>query len=776
MDWDLENYVQGIFITVIVCIVSSVLCYVFRKTLFASYVSATQDSENLVRKKKKGELKKSKKTKKVKILVDGQQGGEVDTDRTQTSDDTTAEEDEHLSDVPSDSRASSSSEESVERPTQALHTTENCLQTKTDDASYQIGQSCLKSSNSSSLNTETNRSQHDDSDSINSSCTENNITATVSPSIAKEPQPMVRSKKSKRRATKRSTGSGELPKEESSIDSVSSEQPVKPHEEAMKLECTISKKHESQRDFCATSELHAKIEQLQEQLKASENKLSETSRWANSLAEENKRFRSKEEETSLGLQVLQVQYTELLRANKTLEHQNNLLDRKLKNIESENCDLLKRLDQTNADARKVKADAELELCKMREQLTENEAQLTAMAAAMSVSQPSIPTTPLPELVRTQELAQAMSNDNCLLKSRIEQLDSELSQLRQSNMRQQQDLQVFRAENHKLHAEKEAALEELRSKRQTEQAENEAARMELNLRCRELELEKQKNQELSMSLSEVRAELSRSLQQEKRQTEIIGSLEYQFAELNAQKQRLLESANQSKIVNEAATSELRAQVANLSNDLMHVTSELNTAEQKVHELTCQLETVKKSLNDNKELNGESIIVNIKSEEVCVSKEENDKTEVYENLRNRLSEVESNLETAEKERVKIYNLYQTALSEIDYLKSKLLETEEVLAKLEGAAEEEESKWRQLLAESEEEQNRLRKQLSDSQAILENTSGELNKVEVKPTASTHNKEKKKKKSKAHKSAESPSNILPQSNNEKIAVNIQPAEVNVV
>ncbi|VDQ03885.1 unnamed protein product, partial [Trichobilharzia regenti] len=301
------------------------------------------------------------------------------------------------------------------------------------------------------------------------------------------------------------------------------------------------------------------------------------------------------------------------------------------NTESENCDLLKRLDQTNADARKVKADAELELCKMREQLTENEAQLTAMAAAMSVSQPSIPTTPLPELVRTQELAQ-----------------------------------VFRAENHKLHAEKEAALEELRSKRQTEQAENEAARMELNLRCRELELEKQKNQELSISLSEVRAELSRSLQQEKRQTEIIGSLEYQFAELNAQKQRLLESANQSKVVNEAATSELRAQVANLSNDLMHVTRELNTAEQKVHELTCQLETVKKSLNDNKELNGESIIVNIKSEEVCVNKEDSEDTQVYENLRNRLSEVESNLETAEKERVKIYSLYQTALSEIDYYK--------------------------------------------------------------------------------------------------------------
>lgn len=35
----------------------------------------------------------------------------------------------------------------------------------------------------------------------------------------------------------------------------------------------------------------------------------------------------------------------------------------------------------------------------------------------------------------------MSSDNCLLKSRLEQLEAEISQLHQANLRQQQELQV-----------------------------------------------------------------------------------------------------------------------------------------------------------------------------------------------------------------------------------------------------------------------------------------------------------------------------------------------
>lgn len=75
------------------------------------------------------------------------------------------------------------------------------------------------------------------------------------------------------------------------------------------------------------------------------------------------------------------------------------------NTETENCDLQKRLDQTTADTLKVKKEAELELCNLREQLTKHETQLTAMAKAMAASTPSIPTGPIPELIRAQELAQ-----------------------------------------------------------------------------------------------------------------------------------------------------------------------------------------------------------------------------------------------------------------------------------------------------------------------------------------------------------------------------------
>ncbi|CAH8448996.1 unnamed protein product [Heterobilharzia americana] len=728
MEWDLENSLQGFYITIIVCVVSGVLYCMFRNTLFAPRVSVNQDPEN-IRRKKKNEVKKSKKIKKVKILVDSQQNGELEADRTQTTDDTTGEEDERLSDLPADSHTSSSSERPVERLLQALPGEHGSVKMacQLDNISYQMEESYFSSPRLISSQSVVDKSQSDDSDSIISrSSPESNSTApTLSSSAVNELQaPLVKSKRSKRRSTKRSTGSSGLHKETLfSVDPVIENRLVESLGETTKINRSKPNKSDEKYKPCnsiSTLELNAKIEELEKQLKVSESKLGETSQLANSLAEENERFLAKEEETSLGLQVLQMQYTELLRSNKAIEHQKNLLDRKLKSTENEKCDLLKRLDKANADALKVKADAELELCKLREQLTEKEAQLTAMAAAMAVSPPSMPTSPIPELVRTQELAQAMSKDNCLLKSRIEQLDSEVSQLRQTNMRQQQDLQVFRAENHKLHTEKESALEELRAKRKAEQSENDATRMELNLRCRELELEKQKNQELSISLSEVRAELSRSLQQEKRHSGIIGSLEYQFAELNAQQQRLLESANQSKVANEAASSELRAQVVNLSNDLMRVTSELNCAQHKVNELTYQLESANKSISSNTELNGEPVIVNIKTEEVCVKKEDSEEdAEAYKNLRSRLSEVESNFAAAEKERVKFYNLYQAALADMDYYKSTLQQTEEVLSKLEKSVKEAESRWYQLLSESEQEQNRLRQQIIDSQTVSTNVS---------------------------------------------------------
>ncbi|KAH8854415.1 CTCL tumor antigen HD-CL-01/L14-2 [Schistosoma japonicum] len=754
MELDSENTLHGLFITMIVCIVSGVLYYMFRNTLFTSRVSVSSDSENN-RKKKRNEGKKCKKAKKRKTSVDIQQTGDIETDKTQTSDDTNGEEDEHLSDMAASDHSSSCSEGSIERPIQVgKREGENFGKGSselTDPITPKIEQSYIESINFHFSQTSKNKSHSDDSDSITSpGSSKHDATTAILSSVSESKDSLIKSKKSKRRSAKRSVRCGNLSKETvTSVESTNMEhfsESLKMSEIDSAESHVVNKKQESSSDPISASELRTTIKELEGQLKISEAKLAGTSQWANSLAEENKHFRTKEDETSLSLNVLQIQYNELLRTNKTLEHQKNLLNAKLKNTETENCDLLKRLDQMNTDALQVKMEAELELCKLREQLAKHEAQLSAMATAISVSSPSIPIDPIPELVRTQEFAQAMSNDNCLLKSRVEQLDSEVTQLHQTNMRQQQDLQILRVENHKLHTEKETALEELRAKRQVE---NDAVHMELNRLCHELEMEKQKNQELSISLSETRAELSQSLQQGKRQSEIIGSLEYQFAELNAQKQCLLDNANQSKIAYEAASSELRAQVANLSNDLMRVTNELNSTEQKVYDLTCQLESTTKSLNNNSDLNGEPIIINIKSDEVCINKQDENE-ELHgkiEDLLNRLSEVETNFNVVEKERVTYYDLYQAAVNEINYYKSTLIQTEDVLAKLEESAKQTESKWRQLLSESEFEQIRLREQLLESQSMLKDITGKLNKTNevriLKPSIA----EKKQKKSKARK-----------------------------
>ncbi|VDO57691.1 unnamed protein product [Schistosoma margrebowiei] len=771
MEWDSESALQGFLITMIVCIVSSVLYYMFRNTLFPHRISVHQDSENLARRRKKNDVKKSKKVKKRKVLVDSQQTEEIETDKTQTSGDTTGEEDEHLSDVLFDDYSSSSSEQSVERSIQPVIYEENCDKGDSevvDASTHKIEQSYVGGPSLDFSQATLSRNQSEDSDSIISpGSSERSPTTDILPPVNDSKVPLTKSKKSKRRSGKRLVRYADLSKEAIFVEPANMEHSSESLE-ISRTDCLkpykMGGKQELSNDSTSTLELRTTIKELEGQLKISETKLAETSQWANSLVEENKHFRTKKDESSLSLHVLQMQYNELLRTNKTLEHQNNLLNVKLKNIETENCDLQKRLDQTNADTLKVKKEAELELCNLREQLTKHETQLTAMAKAMAASTPSIPTGPIPELIRAQELAQAMSNDNCLLKSRIEQLDSELTQLRQTNMRQQQDLQVFRAENHKLHSEKETALDELRIKRQADGFKDSVAKWIMRWRSKRTVLGSNPRvninsemQELSISLSEARAELSRSLQKEKRQSEIISSLEYQFAELNVQKQCLLDNANQSKLAYETASSELRAQVVNLSNDLIRVTNELNNTEQKVYELTYQLESTTKSSSNNNDLNGEPIIINIKSDETCISKQdeqhENEllhisNNNIYEDLRNRLSEVETNFNVAEKERAKFYILYQSALNEVDHYKSTLIQTEEVLAKLEESVKQTESKWRQLLSESEFEQIQLRKQLSESQSMLKDITGKLNQAdEGVPALKICNVGKRQKKSKTRK-----------------------------
>ncbi|KAH9594415.1 hypothetical protein MS3_00005950 [Schistosoma haematobium] len=208
MEWDSESALQGFLITMIVCIVSSVLYFMFRNTLFPHRISVHHDSENLARRRKKNDVKKSKKVKKLKVLVDSQQTEEIETDKTQTSDDTTGEEDEHLSDVLLDDYSSSSSEQSVERPIQPVIYDENCCEGDSeviDTSTHKTEQSYVEGPSLDFPQATLCRNQSEDSDSIISpGSSERSPTTDILSPVNDSKVPLTKSKKSKRRSGKRS--------------------------------------------------------------------------------------------------------------------------------------------------------------------------------------------------------------------------------------------------------------------------------------------------------------------------------------------------------------------------------------------------------------------------------------------------------------------------------------------------------------------------------------------------------------------------------------------
>ncbi|VDP92613.1 unnamed protein product, partial [Echinostoma caproni] len=135
---------------------------------------------------------------------------------------------------------------------------------------------------------------------------------------------------------------------------------------------------------------------------ASEKKLEEVAQHATRLSEENEKLRAKEEERNLGLHVLQNEYRELLRTNKSIELEKNTKEAKLKSLEAERASLRARLDKATADSSRIRSEADREVRELRDQLAEGKAKLASMAAAIATAPPPGPS---PDLVRAQEMAQ-----------------------------------------------------------------------------------------------------------------------------------------------------------------------------------------------------------------------------------------------------------------------------------------------------------------------------------------------------------------------------------
>ncbi|TPP60702.1 hypothetical protein FGIG_00704 [Fasciola gigantica] len=266
----------------------------------------------------------------------------------------------------------------------------------------------------------------------------------------------------------------------------------------------------------------------------------------------------------------------------------------------------------------------------------------------------------------------------------------------------------------------------------------------------------------MSLNGSQNELTRCLEHQKHQSEVISSLEYQFAELNAQKQRLFDEVTQSMSLNESTVNELRAQVAQLSSDLTRVTAELQEAQHRADNLKNELDAARlgKSLNDVTTATATTTTSTSPCRKQCtdagvctefvflldrragdVMKSSTPSSHVQpsvwvdleskvalDQLREQLSAAQDRYKKTVRERNEARKQQKASVAELQRYKNTLMETEYLLAKLQEFVGESERKWRQLLTESENERNQLAARLGESNKKTQEVTKKLKETERK------------------------------------------------
>ncbi|KAF7260499.1 hypothetical protein EG68_06288 [Paragonimus skrjabini miyazakii] len=726
MNREVDCLFNGACIAAIVCLISSLLYYMFKHAAVVNLPPVTTKHENVTKKRsKKHDLRKAKKMSKKIGEHDSVALAERDSDK-HTSDETVDDEDEddhHGSNaVDTQTKLAESSRSSSSDSTDLVGDTGKpvvnsspCLPDNTSNGDF-----CPEFHSTEKPNCVSVTSLHvlpsygpqcDSStpkapsprvsglDFVSESSEMPVSFPPIDPTRQQQQQlTSSKSKRSKRRGAKRSTGTVTSLGKGSFMPALNMptvEHMVDPVEEVTRSTLTNSSSNMVSNMPTDIDDSREELAKVTDQLRDFERKLEEVSARASHLSQENDRLRQKEEENTLGLRILQQQYTELLRANKTIEHDKHLKEVKLKSLESEKANLVAHLDKVNEDAAHRAQETEQELHHLREQLSDAQAKLSAPASSN------------PELLRTQELAQLMSNENRLLKSNLEQLKTEIGHLRQDNMMQQKELQVFQLENRKLCEEKETVLEELRIKHQMEKAEASSRianyEAQLQRQCHELEVEKQ---DLVRKLSEARTEMSVRIDREKRLSDIIASLEYQFAELNAEKQRLQEKADSTKAANESSISELLVQVANLSNDLTRTMSELHVVQQRADALAAEVEYLRVGAHGGARTDAavctEHFVFD-SAVETCPEESRVSEEQLVE-LTQQLAATSSKME-AMRESQEVTQL------ELEHYKITLVQTEAILARLQESVQQTESKWRDLLVDSELDRAQLRRQLTQA-----------------------------------------------------------------
>ncbi|TPP60703.1 hypothetical protein FGIG_00705 [Fasciola gigantica] len=456
MDLEVDSMFTGLCSAVIVCVVSVVLYFMFKRAVFtpARSVTSLLDAVSSKKRSKKVEIKKAKKVKKHKHA--GESGDPLEQERAQTSEETVDDDD-------------SVSTDELEKKVFNL----NSFTTKTDEGavdnkvSKRIDSDHIQVPSDTSKNMEIKTIQMCEVEqsscppvstvpldklsevvdivqpagvAVTDSCEESFPVADLTQKAS------VSSKRSKKRSGKRTTEPSKL-----ASNPLGTVQPSEVITKSTIIEATFAERIHPTSDALLT-EAQEELRKLTDQLRnfqfnivnhvevylfstvlivpfnahprlraynpikfhtlcfsdtirfiqASDQKLQEVAHHATLLSEENERLRAKEEEQTLGLHVLQNEYRELLRTNKSIEHDKHLKEVKLQTLETERATLRARLDQTKAESGRLQTEADREIRELRDQLTEGKAKLASMAAAMASAPPPGPS---PELVRAQEMTQ-----------------------------------------------------------------------------------------------------------------------------------------------------------------------------------------------------------------------------------------------------------------------------------------------------------------------------------------------------------------------------------
>ncbi|VDL98268.1 unnamed protein product [Schistocephalus solidus] len=220
-------------------------------------------------------------------------------------------------------------------------------------------------------------------------------------------------------------------------------------------------------------------------------------------------------------------------------------------------------------------------------------------------------------------------------------------------------------------------------------------------------------EFGTLLTSLQKERSQLLELDRQKSKVIDSLNYQFLELNAEKQRLAETVLAAKTSTQGRVSELQARLATVETELAKAVQEVTSHRRRADVLAVELEELRACLatqsqeQQQQQQQQPTCSAEVSSTSAPMTADEVAAATSEEPLR--LDDAApAVVGTAAKELVYSKSGPNKAKDQQALLQTTLVNTENTLARLQRSIEEEEAKWRHLLLESEKRNANLKRQL--------------------------------------------------------------------